>query len=384
MIKRRILAAILWLAALTGLLGVWILSGSLLWLGILVTLFLLPLVSTLFLLPLRGRISCRLTLAPLCQKEQEAEGMVILKNTSHFSLRAAVDLGFENELTGERGEETLFGILPPKGKAELPFRVRSAYCGRVRVTSKSLSLLDLVGFWGIQVKGEESEAGTTFLPRMFPLGVNLSLSAVAADENETYAQDRSGYDFTELFQLREYVPGDNLHKIHWKLTAKTDDLIVREGSLPQQRSLLVFWDKCAPGSLMPETADALAESVASLCQKLSEEGYAYTLGWSEGDGPIFKEADHEDQLLGLLPELVSRSGKVRGEKEAVHREEGEKEYGTILLFAHALPENLDGLCQKSRVILLLCGEEAPEAPCRLITFTPKDYAERLQNLELTE
>ena len=38
------------------------------------------------------------------------------------------------------------------------------------------------------------------------------------------------------------IPGDDLRRIHWKMTAKTDRLIVREPGLPLQRSLLVSAD----------------------------------------------------------------------------------------------------------------------------------------------
>lgn len=383
MIKRRILAAVLWLMALAGLSAIWLLNGSLLWPGVLLVLLFLPFLSALLLLAIRRRISLTLSLDPMTQKEQEAAGVLHLKNASFFSVRVLISLQLDNELTGETGETELSGAAGPHNTADIPFCLKSSRCGRIRVKVRHLRLLDLAGFLTVPVKGEMPGESTTFLPLMFPSEADLLLSAAVSDDNETYDQNRSGYDFTELFQLREYVPGDSLHKIHWKLTAKTDELIVREGSLPLQRSLLVFWDKASPGKMSPDEADALAESVSSVSQNLSESGYAYTLGWSEGENKIFREIHTADELLTSLPYLVAGGGEERGGHDGA-AEEGGKIYGTILLFSHSLPENLDSLCRRSRVVLLLCSREEAKAPCRLIRFTPKDYADRLQNLELTE
>ncbi len=382
--KRRILSFILWIAAMTGLFLVWVLSNSLLWLVSMLIVLCMPFVSALLLLTVRGKISYKMTLDPMAQKGNEAKGVLTMKNASLFSVRTATILHFHNELTGEEDEEVLYATVPSKEKAEIVFHVKSRYCGRIKVSTKNVTLPDMIGFLLVPVKTKSASAGTTMLPVMFPSEVDLTLSSAVSDENETYAQDRSGYDYTEMFKLREYVPGDNLHKIHWKLTAKTDEVIVREGSLPLQRSLLVFWDKSVPGKMQPAEADALAESISSVCQSLSESGYAYTLGWKNGEETVMEETDNADELLSALPRLVSGAEEGLNENRRDFMEEGEKVYGSILLFAHDLPENLDELCTKSRVILFLCNENDKPAPCRKIFFTPKDYAEKLQNLEFME
>lgn len=41
---------------------------------------------------------------------------------------------------------------------------------------------------------------------------------------------KKGYDATEVFELREYQPGDSIRTIHWKLSEKFDTVLVREPS----------------------------------------------------------------------------------------------------------------------------------------------------------
>lgn len=51
---------------------------------------------------------------------------------------------------------------------------------------------------------------------------------------------KPGGGFAENHELREYRPGDHLSQIHWKLTAKTNKLILREPMVPD-RNRLIIW-----------------------------------------------------------------------------------------------------------------------------------------------
>lgn len=63
-----------------------------------------------------------------------------------------------------------------------------------------------------------------------------------ADESDNFSQQKGGDDPSEIFQIREYREGDKLQRIHWKLSAKKDDMMFKEGSLPIQTSATLFID----------------------------------------------------------------------------------------------------------------------------------------------
>lgn len=50
-------------------------------------------------------------------------------------------------------------------------------------------------------------------------------------------QNRKGSDASEMFDIRDYVPGDDIRTIHWKLSGKTDELIVRQASAPSHYNI---------------------------------------------------------------------------------------------------------------------------------------------------
>ena len=105
-----------------------------------------------------------------------------------------------------------------------------------------MDAITLMDYFGILPTRAEAVAlaRTTVLPELFPMEVTLLASPCYAEDG-TVA--RRGEDRSEMFQLREYRAGDDIRQIHWKLSAKTDELILREASQPESRELLLFWDK---------------------------------------------------------------------------------------------------------------------------------------------
>lgn len=52
-------------------------------------------------------------------------------------------------------------------------------------------------------------------------------------EADVYDDFHPGDDPSEIFGVREFRAGDKMQSIHWKLSAKSDDLLVRENSQPK-------------------------------------------------------------------------------------------------------------------------------------------------------
>lgn len=381
---RRITAAVLWLLAAAALAAVWAAGGGALWLGAALAVLLLPGVSLLLALVARRGVRLSLTLTPTVPKRAAAQAVLKVKNDALLSAHALFRVRAVNALTREETVTPLYCTVPPKGTEELRFLVESRRCGQITAAVEKAGLLDICGIFAVPLKTENISARTTVLPDMFAPGIGLALVSSMPEESDSYAPGRRGNDLTEIFQLRDYVPGDDLRRIHWKMTAKTDRLIVREASLPLQRSLLVFWDKTASDTLAPDAADALAESVSSVCQSLSEAGFAYTLGWSGEGQNVLEEAPDTDRLLALLPRMVRSAGAGESGTALLARQGGESFYGRVLLFAHAVPPEIETLAERCALTLLLCSRAETAAPCRTVRFTPEDYAQRLHDLEFME
>ena len=63
------------------------------------------------------------------------------------------------------------------------------------------------------------------------LGKDKWYNETSAD-SDRFSTYKKGDDPSEIFDIREYADGDKIQRIHWKLSSKTGDLMVKEGSLP--------------------------------------------------------------------------------------------------------------------------------------------------------
>ena len=64
---------------------------------------------------------------------------------------------------------------------------------------------------------------------------------------KVYSDEESGDDPSQIFEIRDYRPGDKMQKIHWKLSAKSDSLIVKEYSEPVGFAIVIFVNLFSPG-----------------------------------------------------------------------------------------------------------------------------------------
>lgn len=88
-------------------------------------------------------------------------------------------------------------------------------------------------------------------------------------------QERVEHGGTDLVGLREYVPGDDLRRLHWASTARTGTPMVREDADPAQPHLTVLLDDRAAAYADAAAGDGFEEAVdvaASLVQACAADG----------------------------------------------------------------------------------------------------------------
>jgi len=86
---------------------------------------------------------------------------------------------------------------------------------------------------------------------------------------------KPGGGFSEEHEMRSYHPGDPLRSIHWKLSAKTDDLIVREAQEPVRGKVILTMDLVGD----PEQIDDLMSWLRWLSGWLLEHDTPHSLIW---------------------------------------------------------------------------------------------------------
>ena len=107
-------------------------------------------------------------------------------------------------------------------------------CGCIRFSTKYIKVYDFMGIFFIPVK-VKFRANTIVLPKpMKPALLPDSDSSVIVGYKA-----KPGGGFSDFYELRQYQSGDSLKNIHWKLSSKQDELIVREPCEPIFNKLII-------------------------------------------------------------------------------------------------------------------------------------------------
>lgn len=95
--------------------------------------------------------------------------------------------------------------------------------------------------------------------------------------SDIYDDLRPGYDPSELFDVREFQNGDRLQSVHWKLSARTDELMVKENSLPKACAVAIVAD--LRGIKKCRQADAFMKLLVSLSFSLMDQKCSHYVAW---------------------------------------------------------------------------------------------------------
>ena len=84
------------------------------------------------------------------------------------------------------------------------------------------------------------------------------------------SHQKAKYRKSEIFDFREYVPGDDIRAIHWKLSGKTDSLILRQASDPSHYNVVLMAD-FGMNLNKEAVSDRELNAAAALCMAIGEQ-----------------------------------------------------------------------------------------------------------------
>lgn len=254
------------------------LSWVLLW-----TVACLPGVSLLLSLP--GMLTTRLVAACSEKTAMGSQKTVRVKGRCPFPVPYyRCRLAVERVTTGERW------MLEPK--EPLP----TSHCGRLNFQIERGRVYDFLGLFFLPVRNS-GEASVVVMPTP----VVMTAPAELERHMSQSWQVKPGGGFAENHELRLYRPGDSLRQIHWKLSAKTGKLVVREAMEPLRGRLLLTMD-------IMGTAEELDQKFGQLLwlgQYLLERGLRFEICVLSAQGVTEHTVATELDLAGAMEALLS-------------------------------------------------------------------------------
>ena len=138
---------------------------------------------------------------------------------------------------------------------------------------------------------------TVVFPAIHP--VKLPDQSETGIEGEGRVQPRG----EELHAVREFQPGDSLSSVHWKSSAKTGNLRVKEFQSHNLKSYTVFLTLTHPNTNQPIQEEELEKRVseaASLIYHLIQRGHEVSLKTEETQTAFASSDEHLIDIMHTL------------------------------------------------------------------------------------
>ncbi|MGW4891158.1 DUF58 domain-containing protein [Kitasatospora sp. NPDC004240] len=233
----------------------------------------LPLAAALLLAGTRYRVASGRRLSPhRAVAGQEARVHLRLDNVSRVPTGLLL---LEDRVPYVLGPRPRFVLdrVEPHGHREVSYRVRSDLRGRYPLGPLQLRLSDPFGMCELDRSFAASDV-LTVVPQVQPLPtVRLTGEWAGQGESHTRTLALAGDDDVIL---REYRPGDDLRRVHWRSTARYGELMVRREEQPQRARATVLLDTREIGHRGNGPASSFEWAVgcaASVAVHLLERGY---------------------------------------------------------------------------------------------------------------
>ena len=234
---------------------------------ILIFFLCLPLLSLLVSLP--AALTSRASLISGIDVHRNGEGSVLLELECRFFLPPEawrVTVEEKNLFTGDSGEPRTINA-GCTSKLTRSFHPDTSRLGTVRYRIKKARIYDYLGLFPIPVK-RSGAAEFTVLPDIERPDPEPEL-----DDPATLHFKPKPLGFSEEHELREYRAGDPLNLVHWKLSGKMDELIIREPQEIIRKNIVLSVD--LPGSYRDQ--QSVIEQLRYLSEELMEKEIPYKL-----------------------------------------------------------------------------------------------------------
>ena len=307
----------------------------------------LPMLSFVFAVISNRRISISEKLnVDFISKEQVACYKIFIENRSFLPCNSLhIKFSGDDIALKVEPQEVYFSIAA-FAKRGFDFQIKGIYRGVYEIGGEEIVLYDILGLFRFKRKYEK-KLMLTVTPRIF------SISTFEGDllsREETISRNYfQGEDYSAISELRKYQPTDGYKKVHWKASAKRNELISKEFQEAEKCTTVFCIDNTYRGESREEDLkqeDQLMEAVVSVMSHCCRLGNLVSLYYENG-GPVnfttdfatlYREASKiifkkEGQFEVLLSDYVGQRGNTTN----------------LFVFTHNVNENLISILQQSRI-----------------------------------
>ncbi len=276
-------------------------------LAIFITVLLLPIVLNIIIRIINKNISLDIQSNNVLEnKDEEISIKIFIKNNSIFpALNGELKLSYYNKFSNNKEIEYINFPINSKERESITFKIKSKYCGKLIIEAESLKIYDYLTISSVKKKLNKSKE-IIILPNIYNLSFFNKVLDVNSLDGENFSKDKSGDDPSEVFNIREYVEGDKIQRIHWKLSSKINNIMIKEYSQPISSSSIIIVEFCEDKNNI-NIIQGIIETAISLSYMLLSYNYIHYICWYDKSKDYFYKViiNSEEDILGVACELLS-------------------------------------------------------------------------------
>lgn len=277
-------------------------------------ILLIPVILYLILSGTASHIKVELLPGNTIIKKGETERIILVFiNKSNFPLnRILIPIQYVNEVTGVKRQRIVELALDQQCKQKIRIDLSSNHCGNIHIIIKKIILFDFLHIWKKRKKLSLHKV-ITVVPQIHDTGINLINKVYTNDasvDSEKYSKEKKGEDVSEVFEIRDYRRGDKPNRIHWKLSQKLDQVMIKEFSEPLKDSIaFLLYPYCKEkGEVLLHLVDGFLESIITLSNSCLRGGKIHTMMWYDASLEQYRDMQlnkAEDMYLAVQSLLKS-------------------------------------------------------------------------------
>lgn len=275
----------------------------------------------------------------------------VFKIESRKRLIATKSIMVEFELYNKMFDSTrhktvIFELRDKRHMYEVP--VETIMCGEVSVRCISVHAIDMLGIGKVRIPAFDASHVVVY-PDRIKLNLLLDDIVTGASREDGIMQNRRGTDASEMFDIKEYTPGDDIRTIHWKLSEKLDKVIVRESSEPSHYDVALIPDfghvNVDENVSFEELGKAVAMT-AAVGEELAQQGISFCIMVPSDSGMYVHEIDSVHEYDRMISEILGfRIRENAGDGLKLFMSEHMEEYFTrvVIVSAGTYKQEFNGL-----------------------------------------
>lgn len=178
------------------------------------------------------------------KKNTETFFTFYFKNNSFIPvLNCMIKFKIENRFYPNDDENLLSLTVPANGEYSCKLPIKPIYCGMVNISVSSIEIRDFLNIFSFKKQLSNVSYYFCVLPEKTDSVFSLSPSELYSEDSLIQVKNVNG---TQIDGIRNYNYGDRLRNIHWKLSAKHNDFLVKEYSDNNEETAILLIELYAP------------------------------------------------------------------------------------------------------------------------------------------